>query len=120
MFSTVSLNTYIFGVFACLFSYLNGVRSLNDILFYHTFIVMQLIEYFIWTKTFSNRLLSQIAFLAILSQPIFNFFRIRTKPEWIPYLLISYILFLVLSIIVILSQQSIDFSSLPSTNGHLS
>jgi len=118
--SSVSINTYIFGLFACLFSYSNGVINIYDFLLYQSFMIMQLIEYLVWTKTFSNRLLSQIAFITVLSQPLFNILRLKSKPEWIPYLLISYISFLIISIIFISSYQNINFTMTASKNGHLS
>ncbi len=70
--ASVSLNTYIFGLFACIFSYMNNRIKLPNILFYQSFMLMQLIEYFIWKKQFSNKLLSQIGYLLIFSQPIFS------------------------------------------------
>ena len=55
--ASVSINTYAFGLFASLFAYSNGVTNLLGFILYQSFIIMQLIEYFIWTKTFSNRLI---------------------------------------------------------------
>jgi hypothetical protein len=44
--ASVSLNTYIFGVFASLFSYfngnINGITSIQSLIFYQSIIVMQL------------------------------------------------------------------------------
>ena len=48
--ASVSLNTYAFGLFASSFAYVNGVTNLSGLIFYQSFIIMQLIEYFIWTK----------------------------------------------------------------------
>ena len=70
--ANVSINTYIFGLFACLFALFNNKISVMSLLFAQSWMSMQLIEYFIWNKSFSNRLLSQIALLVILSQPIFG------------------------------------------------
>ena len=122
--ASVSLNTYIFGVFASLFSYfnknVNGITSTQSLIFYQSFIIMQLIEYFIWSKTFSNRLLSQIAFLVIFLQPIFNITQINSRPELIPYLLFAYIVFVGILYTLIIPLNTVDFSTVPSKNGHLS
>jgi len=122
--ASVSLNTYIFASFATLFSYFNrspnGITSIQSLIFYQSFIMMQLIEYFIWSKTFSNRLLSQIAFVIIYLQPIFNIILIKSQPELIPYLLFAYIVFVGILYTFIIPLNTVDFSTLPSKNGHLS
>jgi hypothetical protein len=101
-----------------LFSYFNGDIKILSVIFYLSVIIMQLIEYFVWSKTFSNRLLSQIAFLVIIFQPIFSIISIEKKPELIPYLLIAYIIIIIIPTFT--SQiHSIDFSMVPSKNGHL-
>ena len=80
---------------------------------------MQLIEYFVWSKTYSNRLLSQIALLVIFFQPILNILNIEKKTELIPYLLLAYFIF-ALQYIIIKPFNTVDFSMVPSKNGHLS
>ena len=118
--ASVSLNTYIFGLFASFFSYYNGDSKILAILFYQSVIIMQLIEYFIWSKTFSNRLLSQIALLVILSQPVFNIIKINKKPELIPYLLAGYFVFIFILYTIVIPLNTINFSSTRGKNGHLS
>jgi hypothetical protein len=81
---------------------------------------MQLIEYFIWSKTFSNNLLSKLALLSILSQPIFNIIRIKTYPSIIPFLIFLYIFIVIIWFIYITPINKINFASIPSKNGHLS
>lgn len=118
--ASVSLNTYIFGLFSSLFSYYNGLTTFNDVIFYQSIIIIQLIEYFIWSETFSNKLLSQIALLIILSQPIFNIITIENKPELIPYLLATYLIFITVLYTLVIPLNTVSFSSVPSENGHLS
>ena len=118
--AAVSLNTYIFGLFASSFAYYNGITNLLGLIFYQSFIIMQLIEYFIWSKTFPNRLLSQIALLVILCIPIFNIIKIERNPELIPYILGGYLAFIVILYTAIIPLNTIEFSSVPSKNGHLS
>jgi hypothetical protein len=117
--ASVSLNTYALGLFASSLSYFNGITDIGGFIFYQTIILVQLIEYFIWSKTFSNRLLSQLLLIIILSQPIFNIIRIRTQPQLIPYLLLAYIVFIVVLFTVVVPLNTVDFSSVPSKNGHL-
>ena len=118
--ASVSINTYAFGLFASLFAYSNGVTNLLGFILYQSFIIMQLIEYFIWTKTFSNRLLSQIALFVVLCQPFFNILKIENKPEWIPYILVAYLAFIIILYTAVIPLNTIVFSSVPSKNGHLS
>lgn len=122
--ASVSLNTYIFGLFASLFSYfngnVNGITSIQSLIFYQSIIIIQLIEYFIWSKTFSNELLSRLAFLVIFFQPIFNITQINSRSELIPYLLFAYIVFVSIVYTFIIPLNTVDFSTAPSKNGHLS
>jgi hypothetical protein len=118
--ASVSLNTFAFGVFASLFAYYNGRSKILNVIFFLSVIIMQLIEYFIWSETFSNSLLSQIAFLVILLQPIFNIISIEKRSELIPYLLVAYIIFIIIVYTTIIPLNTVDFSSVPSKNGHLS
>lgn len=117
--ASVSLNTYAFSTFASLFAYSNGVTNFLGLLFYQSFVIMQLIEYFIWTKTFSNSLLSQIALFVVLCQPILNILKIEKRPEWIPYLLVAYFVFIAILYTIVIPFDTIEFSSTPSKNGHL-
>jgi hypothetical protein len=118
--ASVSLNTYIFGLFASLFSYYNGFGNILSVIFYQSFIIMQLLEYFIWTKTFSNKLLSQIALFIVLCQPIFNIIKIETYPKAISYLLAAYLIFIIILYTLIIPIDTINFSTVSSKNGHLS
>ena len=118
--ASVSLNTYIFGLFASLFSYYNGFGNILSVIFYQSFIIMQLIEYFIWTKTFCNKLLSQIALFIVLCQPIFNIIKIETYPKAISYLLAAYLIFIIILYTLIIPIDTINFSTVSSKNGHLS
>lgn len=115
---TVSLNTFVFGLFAVLFAYSNNVLSLSEGMFYMTFISMQLVEYFTWKHLDNkkiNRLLSQIALSLILLQ--------------LPMLIIAYdydnkykylLLFIYLLVVVyIITTTEFDFSMTKASNHHL-
>jgi len=114
----VSLNTYIVGLFACIFAYFNNKLEFTTLLFIQTWMSIQLIEYFIWSKTFSNRLLSQIAFILIVLQPIFGILSISNN-DIIKYVsLFGYLCFVTIGMIF-KPWSKIDFSSTPSASGHL-
>ena len=117
--ASVSLNTYIFGLFASSFAYYNGTTDLLGFLLFQSFIIMQFIEYFIWSKSFSNSLLSQIALFAILCQPVLNILKIQKMPKLIPYLLAAYFIFIIIVYTIITPLNTLEFSSVPSKNGHL-
>lgn len=117
--ANVSINTYIFGLFACLFAFFNNKLTVTRFLFAQSWMSMQLIEYFIWSKTFSNRLLSQIAFVFIFSQPLFSILSISNHTT-VKYLaLVSYFLFMAI-IMIFKPWSTIDFTTVQATNGHLS
>jgi len=118
--ASVSLNTYVFGLFASVFAYYNGTTNFLGLIFYQSFIIMQLIEYFIWSKTFSNKLLSQIALIVVLCQPILNIIKIENSPYLIPYILVAYFVFIGILYTVVIPLRTVDFSSVQSKNGHLS
>jgi uncharacterized membrane protein YfcA len=117
--ASVSLNTFVFGVFALLFSYFNDDIKIPVAISYLSIIIMQLIEYFVWSKTYSNSLLSQIALIVIFCQPIFQILSIEKKPELILYLLVAYIIFMLIYACTT-SFNNINFSMVPAKNGHLS
>lgn len=114
----VSLNTFLFSGFINLLAYFNGVTAITEFIYFNSFIIMQLFEYFIW-KGYNNRLISQFAFITILLQPIFVILCIKEKPkEIIPPLLVAY----VIGIIALLIYQPLsktNFSMTPADNGHL-
>lgn len=114
--ASVSINTYILGTFACVFAYKNNIISLTTLLFYQSFICMQLIEYFIWSKTFSNKTMSQLAYILIVLQPIFALLCIEDKKIKVIGLTL-YILFIIPSFIM--PWSSVEFRSSPGSNGHL-
>jgi hypothetical protein len=118
--ASVSLNTYIFSVFACIFAYMNGVLSIVNMMFIQSYCIMQLIEYFIWSKTFSNRLLSQIAWIIIYLQPIFSMLTIASPYQYvIPYAIVAYCVIMAYIFIYVYPWNTIQFESKKASNGHL-
>jgi hypothetical protein len=117
--ANISINTYIFGLFACIFAFFNNKISFMSFLFIQSWLSMQLIEYFIWSKKFSNRLLSQIAFLLIASQPIFSILSISNHTAFKYTTIVGYLLFVVITMLI-KPWSKIDFTSVQGPNGHLS
>jgi hypothetical protein len=116
--ANVSLNTYILGLFACIFAYVNNKISLSTLFFNQSFMVMQLLEYFIWSKQFSNKLLSQIGYILVLMQPIVGILTIENNDK-IKYLsLLFYICFLGI-VFITKPWSTVNFKTAPAANGHL-
>ena len=114
--ASVSLNTYIFGLFACLFAYFNNKISLLELFSLQSFMLMQLTEYFIWSKQFSNRVVSQLSLILVILQPVFGFLTIDKPIKNV--LLFLYICFVAVTM-VLKPWSSIDFRTIPAANGHL-
>ena len=64
--STVSLNTFMIGLFAVLFAYYNDVVTLYEGLFYLSFFSMQLVEYFAWKNLNNKKRIIIISYIAII------------------------------------------------------
>ena len=111
---SVSLNTFLFGLFAVSLSLYNKVIKPLDALGAMSFISMQLIEYFAWAnlgnKAFIS-LLSKVALGFIVSQPLLIHAG-RFKTIIIP---LAYIV----SLIWFFSSHTTTFSMHKAANGHL-
>jgi len=114
----VSLNTFVFGLFAILFSLQNEIIDKKSALFYFSVIVIQLMEYFTWknindknkNKLFSKIILAVLFFQVVLF--INKYFEDPVKSK-------LYMLYTVLILFAILISK-IDFSMSKASNGHLS
>jgi hypothetical protein len=115
---TVSINTFLLSTFSVLLALGNNIISPTHALFYMSFMIMQFIEFLIWRKSFSNKTLSMIALIIILTQPIFSLLIIENYNYRIN-LLISYIIFIFLLLTIIKPWNAIDFRSIKALNGHL-
>jgi hypothetical protein len=81
---------------------------------------MQLLEYFVWSKTVDNKLISKIAYTVILLQPIFSIILIKDEnKKYILPLLVAYCIFLIF-VFILKPINKIDFRMIPAENGHLS
>jgi len=115
----VSLNTFLFSAFGSLLAYFNGVIGLFHLLYFFSFISIQLVEYFTW-KYLNNRklntLLSKIALALITLQPPFFIMSVKNVDRNLQFVLIGlYAVFAALTI----SLFNIDYSMHKAQNGHL-
>ena len=113
----VSLNTFLFSLFGGAFGYFNGMISGFSFLYFISFILIQLIEYFTWNNLYdkkTNRLISQIALFVIIMQIPFYIYSQETFP-YKSSLLAIYLLFITGT----LCYFNIDFSMNKAANGHL-
>lgn len=115
----ISLSTFVFAVAGIIIGYVNHQHNMAWNIFYMSFASMQLIEYFIWKnlgKKDVNTVLSVIAFLLILSQPIAAGLLIENKTYQMWY----YALYVLWTLSYIMLSRPIVFKTEKATNGHLS
>ena len=117
--ASVSLNTYLLGVFASCLALFNGVIGVPAFLFMMSFVHMQLVEYFVWSQTFSNRALSMAAFVLILVQPLVAVFEIERRRDLVVPLACAYCAFVLALLTVVYPWNKVDFRMVPAANGHL-
>lgn len=131
----ISLNTFIFSTFVLIFIYYNNnytqykTKEFNDwklyVLFF-SFIIMQLVEYFLWKSireknTYNNTLFSIIGWIVIrIIQPVILILFISDK-----YLSIKYLTLLFYAILLISTSMykqfynPVDFTTVIGKNNHL-
>lgn len=121
--ASVSLNTFIFSVFAVFFAYFNNIIPLAPLVLICVYASMQLLEYFVWTNTFSNKLISKISLGVVFLQPFVAIMCISnpSKVQYIQPLLVAYSLFVISTFAFFKPWSTIDFRMIPSTKSkHLS
>jgi hypothetical protein len=115
--STVSLNTFIFGLFAVCFAISNGVLSIPHGLYYLSFISIQLIEYFTWKNLDNkkiNKILSQLGLFIIFFQ-VLVFILAHYNGPYKPFIIMLYLLYFTF----LVTYFKIDFSMTVASNKHL-
>ena len=109
----MSLNTWLIGLFGSFIGFKEGYISFETFLFFMSFVSMQLVEYFLWSRPEQNELFSKVGLVLILSQPIFALYQNPSKRFLIPVYLAGMIAFLVTKF------NKINFKSVKAPNGHL-
>lgn len=117
--ASISINTYIFSTFATIFAYANQIIDIYSLVFLQSLFIMQLLEYFVWSKTFPNQLLSKVGLFIIILQPVFSILRMPSSNIYREYLLGIYALFVIVLYTILTPWNKIDFSTIPHKNGHL-
>lgn len=97
---SVSMNTFILGIFAILFAYYNKIIDVYQALFIGSVCIMQLIEFFLWrniNNKHKNIFWSNAAVLALIIQPFLSILTIPNKMIKFTFMAIyvSFILYLV-------------------------
>jgi hypothetical protein len=117
----VSMNTFLFSMFAASMALKNGVVTTPDGLFYIFFSSMQLVEYFLWKNLNNkrgNEFWSKVGFLLIALQPVVSL--LATEDQTTRNVGLGlYILGAVFLLTVVKPLGTIDFSSHRAPNGHL-
>ena len=115
-FNSISLNTFMVGLFAVSFAYYNGIITLFEVLFYMSIISMQLLEYFAWKNLDNkkiNTIISYISLILIIIQ-----LPIALIAYEINYKYIIIFIFLLVAIYDCINNN-LKFSFAKASNGHL-
>lgn len=120
--ASVSLNTFLLGLFAVELGIFNGVVPITSAIFYMSFISMQLVEFFLWknlNNKKANEFWSKVGLALILVQPIAALMCIGVKNPVTWGMIIAYLVFLSYVLLVVKPFSKVDFSSEKAPNGHL-
>lgn len=116
--AAVSLNTFLVSAFALSLALLNGYE-LRFVVFIMSYALMQLIEYFIWSRGLKHKSLNKTlsfagAFLLML-QPLAAIFLLDDSPIRTGFL-VAYVIFVLANL---LSSDARNYGSSIASNGHL-
>ena len=117
---SVSMNTFLFSIFAVFLSFSNGLMDNKTALSYLAFISIQLVEYFAWGDINNKKkieLLSKVGFTLILLQPAISLSRLPDDKRNI--MMSLYAAFILLTLTIVKPLKDIVFSMHKATNGHL-
>jgi len=113
----VSLSTFLFSIVPLVICYLLNLVTLRAFLFYQSFMMIQFVEYLLWTflknKTW-NKVFSIFGFIAIFLLAFFSIYSVNNK--YTNFVLVLYILFY----LYILTFIPIKFHTSIASNKHLS
>ena len=117
--STVSLNTFLFGLGVACLAYYTKIISNYGIIILLSFSAMQLLEFFAWTYYDNkkiNRILSIIGMMIIITQVILlNYFLPDKKIRNI----LLFLIFIFLLLFIIIDLKNVNFSMKRGKNKHL-
>jgi hypothetical protein len=117
----VSLNTFLFSTFTILLAYYNGY-NIKLLLAFFSFVLIQLMEYFIWTYLHDatlNGIFSKITSFILAIQPLFLTMYISNHKIQRIYLCIYFIYAFICACLSVL-PSNINYTTTVAKNGHLS
>lgn len=120
--ASVSMNTFLVGLFACTLAKING-DAWPFIIFMMSFVSMQLIEYFIWTH-YDNRGLNTMftygTLILVLLQPLAAIYLLsETQPDTAKYMASVYIAIILGWLVWLFVKGKNIGPSYKGKNGHL-
>ena len=117
--STVSLNTFLFGLGVACLAYYTKIIPIYGIIILLSFSAMQLLEFFAWTYYDNkkiNRILSIIGMMIIITQVILlNYYLPDKKIRNI----LLFLIFIFLLLFIIIDLKNVNFSMKRGENKHL-
>lgn len=118
--ASVSFNTYFLSLFASCLALLNGIINWHYLVFFQSFMLMQLLEFFTWTYMKHkqiNQILSVLGLTLILLQPLAAIVLLVTSKykSLVPFLCGFY----VLGVLIVMFQTKFDYRMTKASNGHL-
>jgi len=119
---SVSLNTFIFGLFAVAFALFNKTISLLTAIGFMSFISMQLVEYFAWGNITNESILAYLSmagFALIALQPVLINLEELLSTGILNIFMGLYVTFLVLTFGIFHPLMDVNFSMHKAKNGHL-
>ena len=123
--ATVSLNTFLFGAFGVALALLNGYEPMK-LLFFMSFVTIQLIEFFLWTYLDNkriNHIVTTINFVFLILQPFASAFLLHKDRKLMYTLMIAYVFVMLVLLMFSLSKRGglnkNVLSSSVGPNGHL-
>lgn len=116
----MSMNSWLLVVFAAVIGWYNGYMSITNTLFFLSFGVMQLVEYFLWSYPTLNAQFSALGLGVVLTQPLFSILQLPTLQQMAPYLG-GYAAFLATTVYTLMNptQYNLKMESVVARNGHL-
>jgi hypothetical protein len=115
----VSLSTFVFATAAIVIGYITRQHDLKWSVFYLSFALMQLLEFFLWknlTKPMVNKVFSLLGLLLIMLQPVAAGLLIADNK----YKPIYYALYALWLVIYFMTSLPITLKTQKAPNGHLS
>lgn len=120
--ASVSINTFLLGLFAMALAVGNGVTQPRRCLFFLSFVSMQLVEAFLWRnlgRPAANRAGSVAGYALLILQPLASLASARMDARTLALSAGAYVALVALALTAGRPWSSIDFSARRAADGHL-